>query len=81
MKFSYLYFYFFYKEFFILNMLNIGATCTYFVFCMPIYTFYYKASTDLKLFNLSQFIGELCCGSGSGIQCFFDPWTRIRDPE
>jgi hypothetical protein len=19
-----------------------------------------------------------CCGSGSGIRCFFDPWTRIR---
>jgi hypothetical protein len=22
-----------------------------------------------------------CCGSGSGILCFFDSWTRIRDPE
>jgi hypothetical protein len=21
------------------------------------------------------------CGSGSGIGCLFDPWTRIRDPE
>ncbi len=21
-----------------------------------------------------------CCGSGSGIRCLFDPWTRIRDP-
>jgi hypothetical protein len=20
-----------------------------------------------------------CCGSGSGIRCLFDPWTRIRD--
>jgi hypothetical protein len=24
---------------------------------------------------------EQCCGSGSGIRCLFDPWTRIRDPE
>ena len=22
-----------------------------------------------------------CCGSGCGIRCLFDPWTRIRDPE
>jgi hypothetical protein len=21
-----------------------------------------------------------CCGSGSGIRCLFDPWTRIWDP-
>ena len=24
---------------------------------------------------------DQCCGSGSGIRCLFDPWTRIRDPE
>jgi hypothetical protein len=22
-----------------------------------------------------------CCGSGSGIRCLLDPWTRIRDPK
>ncbi len=54
-------------------MLNIGATCTYFVFCMPTYIFYYKASTDLKLFYLAQFICEQCCGSGSGSSAFFEP--------
>ncbi len=24
---------------------------------------------------------EQCCGSRSGIRCFFDPWIRIRGPE
>jgi hypothetical protein len=22
---------------------------------------------------------DQCCGSGSGIQCLFDPWIRIRE--
>jgi hypothetical protein len=26
-------------------------------------------------------IRMMCCGSGSGIRCPFDPWTRIRNPE
>ncbi len=28
-----------------------------------------------------HYIHVQCCGSGSGIPCLFDPWTRIRDPE
>jgi hypothetical protein len=26
-------------------------------------------------------VSNQCCGSGSGIRCLFDPWTRIRDQE
>jgi hypothetical protein len=32
--------------------------------------------TNTKFDKLKQ-----CCGSGSGIRCFFDPWIRIRDEQ
>jgi hypothetical protein len=36
-------------------------------------------NTDLYLYWHFDYAGRQCCGSGSGIRCFFDPW--IRDPE